>query len=132
MVAGVWRNLVSVRAYIGGQWRDLANFAPPLTLSASPATVTGAIFGAGTAITTPTAATPSGGVAPFTYAWARLTGPASAVAGSPTSGTTTFSMPLLAGQADEAAFRCTATDALGNTATADVAAVFRSDTDLLP
>jgi hypothetical protein len=66
-------------------------------------------------------ATVSGGVAPYAFQWARLSGSTAITAGTPGSNTTSFTATgLTAGQTVSATFRCTVTDWFGNTATADV------------
>ena len=67
--------------------------------------------------------TVSGGVAPYSYSWTKLSGD-SITANSATAATTTFSATgLFSGEARDATFRCTVTDSTGGTpltATADV------------
>src|SRR6185503_17631201 len=80
-----WHSLVAVKVYANGAWRLVANFTPPsppppsggggggtggggtMTLTASPATQT--IRDSGTTQATTVTATPSGGLAPYTYVW---------------------------------------------------------------
>jgi hypothetical protein len=118
-VNGAWRTLRYGEAYIDGAWKQVATFVQPLTLSVSPPS-TGANAGA---TTTPSVtATPSGGLGPFTYSWAKLSGDAVS-ANSPSLATTSFTLTSGSPPAN-ATFRCTVTDALGSTATADVGVLF--------
>lgn len=98
-------------------------FFTALSASASPSFVFGG--GAGIVVTTITStATPTGGLGPFTYAWAFVSGDAVTVE-SPTLATTAFRGETMAvGEIRNAIFRCTVTDtATGFTAiTNDVAA----------
>lgn len=92
--------------------------------SASPGTVYGSTLGTGTATTNDTTVTPTGGTAPYTYAWAVVTydnpsaAPTATAATAATSGFTQTSIGI--GESYSATFRCTVTDDDGNTATADV------------
>lgn len=71
--------------------------------------------------TTPaTVATPSGGTAPYTYAWTRISGSTAISADSPSSASTTFSGSVGVNAVISAVFRVTVTDASAATATADV------------
>jgi hypothetical protein len=69
-------------------------------------------------------AIPSGGVAPYTYAWTQETSsPYTWAIGSPTAASTTFTCNTLGpGTTAEESFRCTVTDARGSTASAIVTA----------
>ena len=92
------------------------------TASASPATLSKRVA-VSTATTNSTTVTPSGGVSPYTYSWALLSGDTLTV-NSPTSATTTFSASsLTAGEILYSTYRCTVTDSTSGTAltaTADV------------
>jgi hypothetical protein len=64
--------------------------------------------------------TPAGGTAPYTYAWTKVSG-ATITADSSTAATTTFTATsLTSGETRVAIFRCTVTDNVAATATADV------------
>jgi hypothetical protein len=132
---GAWRNIVQVKVYSGGAWRDVANFTAPgsgdtpgsgggssgsLTLSISPSPSEAASFSS-PVTSGNTTATPSGGLAPYTYSWVKLSGD-TIVANSPTSAVTTFTGNVPPDATRSAIFRCTCTDSLGATATADVTA----------
>lgn len=108
--------------------------APASTgLSGSAATASGALNGSayptdltktGTAsslTTASTTVTATGGTAPYTYAWTRLSGSTSIAADSASSATTTFTgTSLTAGSTNTAVFRCTITDNVAATKTVDV------------
>lgn len=93
--------------------------------AASPASVFGSGSSGGTiAITTdPSTATPTGGTAPYTYAWTQTSGAGLWTANQPTNPISDFTgYAIGAGDGDDATFICTITDSLGATAiTNDVA-----------
>jgi len=124
--AGVLRDLREIKVMDGGVLRTVATFADPLFASASPTSVSGTQSSAGViAVNTGfTTATPTGGRAPFTYFWAATSGVA-ALANTPTSATTNFRAEIGPGTS-VATFRVTITDAVGQTATADVTATFNN------
>ena len=124
-VGGAWKTLVRARAYIGGAWKDIATFTLPLTVTPSPSSAVANRIGAGTATTSAVTATPSGGLSPFTYAWARISGTGGTI-NSATSATTTFSRVMGEDEVATNVFRCTVSDSLGGTATADVTVDFIS------
>jgi hypothetical protein len=117
-VGGAWKTLLRIRAYISGAWEDVAVFVEPLTASASPSSVTTTRIGAGPVTTVLVTATPAGGLGPFTYSWARIAGTGGAIT-LPTNSATTFSRTMGEDEVALNTFRCTVTDSLGNTATAD-------------
>lgn len=94
-----------------------------MTLAASPTFVSGGRAGPGSVTTGTTTATPTGGQAPYTYSWARV-GAGSGTPTAPTAATTAFTRGMGLGETADETFRCTVTDALGATATADVDAQF--------
>lgn len=121
-VNGAWRVLRYGEAYIGGAWRTIVNFIPTLGLSISPtsgieydhdtATVTSAVY----------TATPSGGQAPFTYAW---TGSGATINSQFSASTTFTATGMSAGETRTAEFTCNVTDAFGTTASATVDMTFQ-------
>jgi hypothetical protein len=119
--SGAWRRLKTLKVYSGGAWRSIVNFIQPLTLSVSPSSVSGA--GSGTTAQTvysgSATVTPSGGVGPFTYSWARVSG-AAITPLSPSSASSAFYKYLNKFELANATMRCTVTDSQGSTATADV------------
>ena len=130
-VAGAgWRTVVAVRVYASGDWREVANFtAPPddpgpppdgMTLSISPSPVltsgSSALIVSGTVT-----ATPSGGLAPYTYAWT-ASGDHTISVSSRTSASTKFTASgvLAAEPSAQGTATCTVTDRLGNSTSAQV------------
>lgn len=99
------------------------------TAAAVPTDPFGADNGTGTAVTETTTVTPTGGVAPYTYAWTLLsyTSGIVPVCSSPTTATTPFYQTGMApGDFFIGVFRCTVTDFVSATATTDVTANFYS------
>lgn len=104
----------------------LKQFFGQLAVALSQTTVQGSTNRAGsTGVSTRyVQATPQGGVAPFTYLWARTDGGAhSWTINSPTGAITNFSTTIGTNTEQVATFHCTVTDATGLTAvSADVTA----------
>lgn len=91
-----------------------------LSVSLSPTSLSK--VGATSSLTTASVtATPSGGTAPYAYAWTKLSGDA-ITCNSPSAATTTFTASgLAAGGADRTAtYRCTVTDSAAVSAVADI------------
>lgn len=132
-----WRNILQIQVYKGGAYRIVANFTAPgsgdtpppsggggggssgsLTLSVTPSALETDSFAS--PITTDGAlATPSGGLAPYTYVWAKLSGDNITV-NSPASASTSFTGSVPADSTRSAIFRCTCTDSLGTSAHGDI------------
>lgn len=115
-IGGSWRTIVRAEVYVGGAWKTAATFLPPVTLALSTQVVSGFAFG-GTVYTNNVTVTPSGGQAPYTYAWARVSGDGAVE--NPAAATTNFSDTPGFGNTTEGYFICTVTDALGNVAVSD-------------
>jgi uncharacterized protein YukE len=105
-------------------WRrdasGIKEFFGKLTVEVSPPGVSGSVnrSSAASATTRNATANVSGGVAPFTYAWARTDGGAhSWTINSPASAITSFSTPVSPNSDQVATFACTVTDATGTSAT---------------
>jgi hypothetical protein len=99
---------------------EISETASAVTVSESGTPV---ITGTAGSETTPAAvASPSGGLAPYTYAWTFSVGGASIVITSPTAASTTFSASGLssAGETRSGTAVCTVTDSLGQTGTCSV------------
>lgn len=97
----------------------------PLSASASPADVSGFSIGTGIVDTGSTTVTPTGGTAPYTYAWTIISYTAGAppTIANPTAATTDFTQTGV-GDTDYAVFRCTVTDDASATFAVDVNATF--------
>ena len=80
-------------------------------------------------------ATASGGTAPYTYAWTKVSGDSITI-DSASAATTTFrATSVAAGEMRTATFRCTATDSTGGTpltATADINVTIDRDGPIPP
>lgn len=114
--AGVLRAIRTIKVQDGGTLRTVATFADPLSVFV---TDTGKVASSSTMTTDPATASPSGGFAPYTYAWTLVTngGGAASTANTPTLASTTFTKTGLSPGSDITdVWRCTVTDALGNTA----------------
>ena len=119
---GSWRVIKAIKVYQGGAWRDVANFTAgqgAITLALSPTSISksGRTSTVNTANVT---ATPTGGQAPYTYAWVKQSGgditalnPANAITGFRAAG-------LAVDETRTAVFRCTATDNLGSSDSEDI------------
>jgi hypothetical protein len=120
--SGAWRQIRNVKIYAGGAWRDGANLTTgggsiAVTLSASSISRNARLSTINSPAVT---ATPTGGQVPYSYAWVKQSGGA-IVATAPSSSSSQFQGANM--EIDEtrtAVFRCTATDAFGSTASADV------------
>lgn len=118
-------NVGFVRRRVGSAWVD----ALALTASASPTSVSGSQstpVGGPTSInitTNATTVTPVGGVAPYTYSWALIASNGAWQIGSASSATSNFTAPSVVRNGTRTGtFRCTVTDAIGQTAPVDVGA----------
>jgi hypothetical protein len=105
---------------VNGVPAGAASLPSALSLSVSPSSLT--TSGTGASLTTASAtATAVGGTSPYTYAWTRQSGSTSISADSASSATSTFTGTSLAsGTTYDAVFRCTVTDNVAATKTADV------------
>lgn len=114
--SGAWRNLKAVKIYAGGAWRDVASFVQPITLAITPSPFAGR--GPGPIVTSSSiTATPTGGSAPFSYAWTVLSG--AVTINSPTLASTTVNGNISGGNIS-ATLQCVVTDSFGSTATQTV------------
>jgi hypothetical protein len=131
-----WRSLVAIKVYANGAWRDVANFSPPgpsgagtISATASP-NPCGAVGLTRTVVTPLCTVTPSGGTAPYTYAWSITVG--TCTINSPTSASTRFTKTgVNSGTEYDATAQCVVTDALGSTATVTVSLFFEHDSSTL-
>ena len=116
------KSVSRIKANIAGALKAAGSFYTPLSgLVASPTSVSKTSLSP-TVDTPNVTVTPTGGQAPFTYAWVRLSGDGSVL--SPTFATTQFREVFGSPDTATGTFRCTVTDAYGSTATADVGATF--------
>lgn len=128
-VGGVTRTIRQIKVMDGGTLRTVATFSSALSVSIS--TVAEAIGSSSSLTTNSVTATPSGGTAPYTYAWTLVTngGRNASTAGSPSLATTNFTKTgLVPTDVVTDVWRVTATDSFGQTATADVTATFSYST----
>jgi hypothetical protein len=122
---GAWRPIKAIKVYFSGAWRDVAAFTSgAISLVISPTSISKSGLSS-TQTTASATAVPSGGLSPYTYSWARYSilysGSATIVANSPTSASTTFTGSNMdSDTTTNAVFRCTCTDALGSSTTADI------------
>ena len=123
-VAGASKAITRVLVGVVGATKNAEIFAPPMSVSVSPASVSGFRYGSGNCYTDTTTATPTGGSAPYTYAWVKTEGFGAAVA--PSSSATSFVQYLTAEDSEYGVFQVTVTDAHGFTASASVYAYFTS------
>ncbi|MCW2405028.1 hypothetical protein M2336_001657 [Sphingobium sp. B1D7B] len=120
--AGALRILRSIKVMDGDNVRTVALFASPLSAAISPSSVIGAAPRPepSTAITGPVVCIPTGGASPFTYVWSRVSGDIFTIQNAGTA-TVRFSRANVAAtELFQGLYRCTVTDAVGQTASADV------------
>lgn len=122
-----WRTVVAIRVYKGGAWRLVGNYTPPpggtgseFSLTAGPATDFVSAR-AGTITSDSIAATPSGGLAPYTYAWSYVSGYASITFSNSGAAVTTVTASSVQppGTSETSVIHCVCTDSLGITATSN-------------
>lgn len=111
-----------VRQQVGAVLRTIANFVPELTLSVSLDPIFGQAIGLGPqpVFSDETTAIPSGGLPPYSYAWTMLSNPSGEASLVSVNTATTSVSATLENTAVSGTIRCTVTDALNRTATADV------------
>lgn len=102
-----------------GVLASLSSGRPPVMANVSPANATAITSGAGTGTTNTVTVTATGGVGAFTYSWARVSGDVLTITASSSAATAFSGNPGLGGELG-GTYRCTVTDAIGSTATADV------------
>lgn len=100
---------ISIRDFYG-----TSNTPPPLSASISPNPTYGSRTGAGSVTAGPATVAPSGGVAPYSYSWSRVSGDAFTI-NSPTAYATTFTAAVPAGVLRFGIYQCVVTDSLGAT-----------------
>jgi hypothetical protein len=117
-VNGAWRVLQYGEAYVDGDWRRIVTFILPMTMTIDDKTV----IARRTPVTAKITPALSGGLAPYTYLWERLSGTGIAIS-STTIAAPTFSAGLADGDSATSVYRCTVTDSIG-TSVADTATVY--------
>ena len=131
---GVFRAMQTLKVMSGGTLRTVATFSitptGPSAISAVAAPTEVSVTKTGAparTVTTPVVTvTPTGGVLPYSYAWARVGGDASVSATNPAFASTAF-QALINATEKAATFRCTVTDGAGSLVTCDVSAFFQTD-----
>lgn len=128
--SGAWRSILQVKVFASGAWRTVANFSPPggggggggtLVVNTAPSSA-GRISSSQVITSVTITATPSGGTAPYTYAWSFFGDPGVCHINSPTTASTTVTAaPVDPGFTEGCQIRCTATDSLGATGTSNTA-----------
>lgn len=121
MQAGVSRRARTLKVMDGDELRTVGVFAPPLSVSANN------VFGAGfqNSQSGSSTAAPTGGLAPFTYAWTRVSGETLITSGANSAKANFASGILDPYQTRQAVYRVTVTDSLGQTASADITVLFQ-------
>jgi hypothetical protein len=108
------RQLQTIKLWDGTTMRTVAQFVPPLSVTASPIGAD-AIGTTSTLTTNSVTAVPGGGLAPYTYVWTRTSG--TATANTPAIASTTFTETGMAAEEDRSnTFTCTVSDSSGQTA----------------
>lgn len=120
-VGGAQKRVTRIEAWNGSAWKVAQAFVTPLTLSRSPTgtIITDRVFDLELVISQTITVTPSGGLAPFSYAWTILSG-AGVYAAVPTMATTTLRKTMDIGQSVSGTARCTVTDSLGTQSAIDI------------
>lgn len=114
---GVVRALKTLRVRHGGSLRTIANFVP-FSVGVSPPFASSVAYSATpiNMFSGPITCAPNGGIAPFTYAWTKISGDTLQFVGSSTAPSVEFYQGVGPGFYYSAVYRCTVTDALGQSA----------------
>lgn len=118
--AGVLRRIRTLKVMDGDELRTVGVFSDPLAVAVPPG-VTGVEFappGTPVLVSTSAGAVVIGGIGPFSYSWARVSGEVFTI-GSPSSASTSFSKTLVGNVQQSGTYRVTVTDSVGDTASAD-------------
>lgn len=125
-IGSAWRRLTRAEIYAGGQWRTVARFVDPLVVNVLPNEAYGYANPlkptAQTITTNSVVATPSGGLAPYTYAWDSGNSPSMA------GNSFTRTVPADSDVFDSASV--VVTDALGSVANATINVTFSNQSQL--
>lgn len=120
--SGAWKLVSAVWIKEDGVWKlAFGAGGAPATLNATMqnGTVSGSRSDAGSVTSSSAVVLPTGGTPAYTYNWTRVSGDTYTIT-TATAANTTFSTTLTNGQTKSGVYRCTVTDSLGATATADV------------
>ena len=128
-IGGAPRLITRVEVYRSGAWYRDARFTSPLTVTAP--SVDGTVFsqrGSAYVTSSPSQATPSGGLSPYSYLWSITSG--TVTSNTPTSASNTFAATVNFNSTKTATARVTCTDALGATAFADITITLNNESNL--
>jgi len=109
---GSWRTLTRGEIYKSGAWHTLFYFIQPMSVSISPDFVS-KVSRTSPVTSVDVTTTPSGGAAPYTYAWSTSAG---ITATAPTNAVTKMTAALGDGDTVSGTASVTVTDSLGTTA----------------
>lgn len=122
-VAGAWKTVTGVGVKDNGIWNEVFGTITPssgaLAVAAIPAVNTGRV-GAGMCLSDVATAVPSGGTAPYTYVWTKVSGTTLEMSAA-TAVSTRFAGAVPKNGNITSTYRVTVTDAVLTTASADVA-----------
>jgi hypothetical protein len=124
---GAWRTITRAMVFIGGAWKTAMTFAGPVSVAAPPVLQQYYLPGSGPGIASAgITATPSGGIAPYSYGWV-VTGYGTPVVPTLTGDTTAnvgITAGAYAGDTGTVFLNVTVTDAIGQTAAASTYVTF--------
>lgn len=117
-MSGAWRTISQIVDYHSGAWRIVANFSSSMSVALSATALSP--NGRNPLTSSSVTATPSGGLAPYAYAWSIVSEdrPGTNVINSPTLATTTVTATGPEGTV-ACVIQCDVTDSLGVAATSD-------------
>lgn len=110
-----WRTLTIGKVFKGGAWQQIFSFVPPLSVAVSPTSFSASSRGSNIASKSLTA-TPTGGLAPFTYAWTVTSTTAPVTLSGASTANVTVSGDVSVVDTITVSLSCTVTDSLGTTA----------------
>ena len=131
-----WVDLTTHKRWDGAAWQDITlsgGGGSGLSAIASPGSATGAVTNSSlfTVVTSNSVTvTATGGTAPYTYAWTRVSGDSAPTPSSYTAAGVYWSASVGRDQERTATWRCTVTDAALDTATVDVGVTLIHNSDL--
>ena len=131
-----WVDITLLKRWDGASWVDITlpgGGGGGLSATASPGSATGAVTNSSlfTVVTSNSVTvTATGGTAPYTYAWTRVSGDSAPTPSSYTAAGVYWSASVGRDQERTATWRCTVTDAALDTATVDVGVTLIHNSDL--